>query len=74
MVVDDLEIREAALDPIGDARKYLISVLVAVADHRARENRGLMRILMFKLSRGDVVIPMKCCQERLKPTALLLQR
>lgn len=60
MVVYDLEIREAVLDPIGDAREHLITMFVAVTDYRAGENCGLMHILMFDFGRGDVEFLMEC--------------
>ncbi len=74
MVVDDLEIGEALLDPIRDLRKHFVSVLAAVADHRAGEDGRLMCVLMFDLRRGDVEILMERRKERLQPTALFFQR
>ena len=74
MVVNDLEIGEALLDPVRDLRKHFVPMLAAVADHRAGEYRRLMCVLMFDLRRGDVELLMERRKERIQPTALFLQR
>ena len=65
MIVDELQIWEAVLDPGRDAGQNLISVLVAVAHHRAGYHGGAMRILVFNLGRRDIEILMERGQERL---------
>ncbi len=74
MVVDDLEIGEALLDPVRDLRKHLIPVFVTVADHCTSEDRRLMGVLVIDLRCGNIEILVERGKERLQPTALFFQR
>ena len=73
MIVNELQIWKAVLDPVRDAGQHLSSVLVAIADHHAGNHGGAMRILVFNLGSGDIEILMERSQERLQPAALFLQ-
>ena len=74
MIVDELQIWEAVLDPVRDSGQNLISVFVAVADHRAGEDRRLMCVLVIDLRRGNIEILVERGKQRLQPTALFLKR
>lgn len=73
MIVNDLQIREAPLDPGRNACQQSISVFVAVADHHASNYRGAMRVLVINFGSRDIVGTMERREQRFQPTALFLQ-
>ncbi|HLC04001.1 MAG TPA: hypothetical protein VJK02_13260 [Anaerolineales bacterium] len=74
LVVDDLDVRSAPFDPIGDARKDSLGVASVVAHNDHGDDGRPMMVIVPDFGCRYAERAMKLGKERLEAAALLLER